>query len=108
MQHIHRPGMNHLLGGEWQAVELRDELGLGLDQGVGEVAVLSTRYAFGEAECGSDVAVGRGVSMTAASGAVGLSNGGAGALAGAESTATLLAFRVRRASLEDGGRAERC
>jgi len=83
---------------------LRSERSRSLDCRVLEVAVDGTADALRlEAKERRDVAVGRSAAVAASTGAVGLRNGRASALAAGEAAATLLAVGVGGARFEDGG-----
>src|ERR1700761_3740724 len=89
-------------GSKGEVVELGGKGSRSLDGRVLRVGVDKARDASGrESEQSRDVAVRRGRAVAASAGAVGLCDGGAGALAGREAAAALLAFAVGRARLGD-------
>jgi len=89
--------------GEGEVVKLRSERSRSLDCRVLEVAVDGTADALRlEAKERRDIAVGCSAAVAASTGAVGLRNGRASALAAGEAAAALLAVGVGRAGLEDG------
>jgi len=96
-------------GGERNVVKLGDELGSRLDRWAGEIAVHCSGDAVAEVESRCDVAVRGCGTETAATIAVGLGDGGTGALASGEGAAALLAVRILsawsgdEASLATGG-----
>jgi len=90
--------------GVGKAIKLSNKLGSGLDLGGSEGTTLSTCDTVLEAESGGDVTVGGTVIEAAATITVGLSDVRAGALAGGEGAATLLALGVVGARLRDEAR----